>query len=45
MNGQLWEAGELHYQQKLQHEDPAAFQRLLERNGMKYDPNYVRGSQ
>jgi hypothetical protein len=35
--------GELHYQQDLQRRDPKAFQALLERNGIKYDPNYIRG--
>mmetsp|Transcript_27139 Transcript_27139/g.32045 ORF Transcript_27139/g.32045 Transcript_27139/m.32045 type:complete len:399 (+) Transcript_27139:435-1631(+) len=42
--GTLWEPGELAYQQTLQHSDPAAFKALLERNGVKYDPNYSRGS-
>ncbi len=42
--GTLWEAGELSYQQQLQQNDPAAFKALLERNGIKYDPNYQRGT-
>jgi len=42
-NGSLWEPGELDYQRRLERRDPAAFKLLLERNGMKYDPNYVRG--
>lgn len=41
--GSLWEPGELAYQRRLEQTDPAAFKRLLERNGMKYDPNYIRG--
>lgn len=44
MNGTLWEPGELAYQQRLQRTDPAAFALLLERNGIKYDPNYRRGT-
>eukprot|EP00485_Elphidium_margaritaceum_P012717 CAMPEP_0202709928 /NCGR_PEP_ID=MMETSP1385-20130828/21974_1 /ASSEMBLY_ACC=CAM_ASM_000861 /TAXON_ID=933848 /ORGANISM="Elphidium margaritaceum" /LENGTH=415 /DNA_ID=CAMNT_0049369317 /DNA_START=29 /DNA_END=1276 /DNA_ORIENTATION=- len=39
----LWEPGELEWQMKLQRDDPAAFQHLLESNGVKYDPNYTRG--
>jgi len=35
--------GELSYQQDLQRRNPKEFQALLERNGIKYDPNYVRG--
>jgi len=42
-NRTLWEPGELEYQQKLERDDPAAFRHLLESNGIKYDPNYVRG--
>ncbi len=42
--GVLWEPGELAYQQELEAKDPAAFKALLERNGMKYDPNYQRGT-
>jgi flagellar biosynthesis GTPase FlhF len=41
--GTLWEPGELAYQQKLERENPEEFRKLLERNGVKYDPNYVRG--
>jgi hypothetical protein len=39
----LWEPGELEYQQKLERENPMAFKALLESNGIKYDPKYVRG--
>jgi hypothetical protein len=35
--------GELQYQMSLQRTNPAEFRRLLEANGIKYDPNYVRG--
>ncbi len=35
--------GELRYQQELQQRNPKAFKALLERNGIKYDPNYIRG--
>jgi hypothetical protein len=35
--------GELRYQQDLERSDPKAFKALLERNGIKYDPNYIRG--
>ena len=43
MNGTMWEPGELHYQLKLQREDPEAFKQLLKRNGIEFNPNYVRG--
>ena len=36
-------SGELRYQQELERSNPKAFRALLERNGIKYDPNYVRG--
>eukprot|EP00479_Gromia_sphaerica_P009064 TRINITY_DN36_c0_g1_i3.p1 TRINITY_DN36_c0_g1~~TRINITY_DN36_c0_g1_i3.p1 ORF type:complete len:196 (-),score=28.37 TRINITY_DN36_c0_g1_i3:95-682(-) len=42
-NGSLWEGGELQYQLNLQTKDPLAFKALLERNGIKYNPNFVRG--
>jgi len=42
--GTLWEPGELSFQQRLQQENPAAFKDLLEKNGIKFDPNYHRGS-
>jgi hypothetical protein len=42
-NKTLWEPGELEYQQKLQRDDLPAFKALLAQNGIKYDPNYVRG--
>ncbi len=35
--------GELQYQQDLERRNPKAFKELLERNGIKYDPNYIRG--
>jgi len=41
--GQLWLPGELEYQLQLQSEEPEKFKKLLESNGIKYDPNYVRG--
>ncbi|CAF1122334.1 unnamed protein product [Rotaria sordida] len=43
MNGTLWEPGELRYQQELERNNPTEFKALLERNGVKYDPNYIRG--
>jgi len=43
-NGTLWEPGELSYQQGLQNNNLPAFIALLARNGIKYDPNYRRGS-
>ena len=42
--GTLWESGELDYQRTLQQTNKKAFIALLERNGVKYDPNYRRGS-
>jgi len=42
--GTLWEPGELVYQQRLQQTDPAKFRELLEKNGIKYDPSYMRGT-
>jgi len=44
MDGSLWGAGELAYQQKLQRENLPEFVALLKRNGIDYDPNYIRGS-
>jgi len=41
--GTLWEPGELQYQQRLQRDNPDEFRQLLGKNGIKYDPNYVRG--
>ncbi|ETO05149.1 hypothetical protein RFI_32248, partial [Reticulomyxa filosa] len=32
------------YQQRLERENPEEFRKLLERNGIKYDPNYIRGT-
>eukprot|EP01084_Bolivina_argentea_P267696 454493_1 len=43
-NGTLWEAGELSYQQNLERNNLKEFIALLGRNGIKYDPNYRRGS-
>jgi hypothetical protein len=42
-DGSLWEPGELAFQQNLEQSNPKAFKELLERNGMKFDPNYRRG--
>lgn len=42
--GTLWQPGELGYQRKLERDEPEAFKALLERNGIKYDPNYTRGT-
>ncbi len=42
-HGTLWEPGELAFQQRLQRENLPEFIALLERNGVKYDPNYRRG--
>lgn len=44
VNGSLWEKGELEYQMNLQNTDKNAFKSLLERNGMVYNPNYIRGN-
>jgi hypothetical protein len=44
MAGALWEPGELHFQMDLQRRNPEEFRRLLERAGIRYDPNYVRGT-
>jgi len=41
--GNLWEPGELAFQQNLERTNPEEFKKLLERNGVKYNPNYVRG--
>jgi len=43
-NGTLWENGELAFQQNLQRNNLKEFIALLARNGIKYDPNYRRGS-
>lgn len=43
-DGSLWQPGELAYQQQLQRTDIEAFKALLARNGIQYDPNYVRGT-
>lgn len=43
-DGTLWESGELGYQQHLESTDKAAFRRLLQQNGIAYNPNYKRGS-
>ena len=43
-DGTLWEPGELSYNQNLEASDKSAFQALLKANGIKYDPNYKRGS-
>jgi len=44
MSSTLWETGELAYQQRLQRDNLPAFIELLARNGIAYDPNYVRGA-
>jgi hypothetical protein len=36
--------GELVYQQDLERRDPKKFKALLERNGIEYNPNYIRGN-
>lgn len=41
----LWEENELQYQQQLEQSNPTEFKALLERNGMKYNAQYQRGSQ
>ena len=38
-------SGELQYQQQLERQNPSEFKALLERNGIKYNPNYVRGGR
>jgi transcription elongation factor Elf1 len=43
-DGTMWEPGELDYQRRLERQNPKEFQRLLERNGIHYDPNYIRGT-
>lgn len=43
MTGSLWEPGQLAASQRLEREDPEAFKALLARNGIVYNPNYVRG--
>ena len=43
-SGSLWEPGELAYQQNLQQSNLPEFVKLLERNGIKYNPKYVRGT-
>lgn len=35
--------GELEYQRNLQANNLEEFKALLERNGIKYNPNYIRG--
>eukprot|EP00484_Ammonia_sp_Unknown_P013879 CAMPEP_0197072292 /NCGR_PEP_ID=MMETSP1384-20130603/210024_1 /TAXON_ID=29189 /ORGANISM="Ammonia sp." /LENGTH=626 /DNA_ID=CAMNT_0042511109 /DNA_START=64 /DNA_END=1944 /DNA_ORIENTATION=- len=42
--GSLWEPGELSYQQDLEDHDLPQFIALLQRNGIRYDPNYRRGT-
>jgi len=44
MEGTLWEPGELQYQLTLQRTNLPEFKALLERNGIEYNPNYVRGT-
>lgn len=39
----LFLSGELRFQQDLERNNPKAFRALLERNGVEYNPNYVRG--
>lgn len=41
--GTLWEPGELEYQQELEENDPDEFKKLLARNGIVYQKNYIRG--
>jgi len=42
-HGTLWEPGELEYQQNLEHSDKEAFKKLLNDNGIRYNPFYTRG--
>jgi hypothetical protein len=35
--------GELSYQQELERNNLEEFKALLERNGIEYNPNYIRG--
>ena len=42
--GTLWEGGELAYQLELERNNPEEFKRFLSRNGIVYNPNYVRGA-
>jgi hypothetical protein len=39
----IFYSGELRYQQELESRNPKEFKALLERNGIAYNPNYVRG--
>ena len=39
----LWQAADFQYQSELEKKDPIAFKALLERNGITYKANYVRG--
>lgn len=43
-DGTLWHGDNLAKQQALQDNDPAAFKKLLQDNGIKYDPSYQRGT-
>jgi len=43
-DGTLWQPGELDYQRRLERENLPEFIALLARNGIKYDPNYRRGT-
>lgn len=42
-DGTLWEPNELEYQQQLERTDKDAFKKLLNSNGIRYNPFYTRG--
>lgn len=44
-DGKLWIPSDFAYQQELERTNPTEFQSLLERNGIMYDKNYVRGTR
>jgi hypothetical protein len=40
----LWDPSDFSYQKELEKKDPVAFKKLLQRNGIEWNPNYMRGS-